>query len=211
MNDEQYFARTPRTETGSASRREVPITIDGRTLHLVTDRGVFSRADVDPGTRVLLDAVPLPPTTGNLLDLGCGWGPIAASMAVKSPNATVWALDVNERAVELTRLNADRNQLNNLRAVTPQHMPPLVRFDIIWSNPPVRIGKDQLRVLLATWLARLTREGEAWLVVNRNLGSDSLAVWLSQSGYRVERLTSKRGYRVLRVRPLTPEADPPAR
>jgi 16S rRNA G1207 methylase RsmC len=95
--------------------------------------------------------------------------------------------------------------------VTPENVPEDVRFEIIWSNPPVRIGKNQLHALLTTWLGRLTNTGEAWLVVNRNLGSDSLAVWLTQIGYHVDRLASKRGYRVLRVRRLTPVVDQPAR
>jgi 16S rRNA G1207 methylase RsmC len=210
MSDEQYFARTPRTESSGALRRDVTLTVDGRTLHLATDRGVFSRGEMDVGTRILLDAVPSPPLSGNLLDLGCGWGPIAATMAARAPSATVWAVDVNERAVELTRLNAERNHLPNIRAVTDDEIPGSLSFDVIWSNPPVRIGKEQLRRLLSTWLSRLSDSGEAWLVVNRNLGSDSLAVWLSQSGYRVDRLVSKRGFRVLRVRPATHAADQPA-
>lgn len=210
MSDDQYFAPTPRAESAGARRREVTLDVNGRTLHLLTDRGVFSRGEVDAGTRILLDAVPVPPGSGNLLDLGCGWGPIALTMAAKSPAATVWAVDINERAVELTHHNAQRNHLTNIRAHTAHDIPQSVAFDVIWSNPPVRIGKEQLRQLLITWLSRLTASGEAWLVVNRNLGADSLAVWLNQSGYRVDRLVSKRGFRVLRVRPVTHVADQPA-
>ena len=211
MNGEQYFAHEPRAESDGASRRELALEVDGRTLRLLTDRGVFSRNELDAGTRILLDAVPRPPARGNLLDLGCGWGPIASAMAVRSPEATVWAIDINERARELTRLNAERNDLRNVRAVEPEAVPESQRFDVLWSNPPVRIGKEPLHRLLATWLGRLTPDGEAWLVVNRNLGADSLAVWLTGCGYRVDRLTSKRGFRVLRVRPLTPAADRPER
>lgn len=211
MNGEQYFANEPRAESDGASRRELALEVDGRTLRLLTDRGVFSRNELDAGTRILLDAVPRPPARGNLLDLGCGWGPIASVMALRSPDATVWAIDINERARELTRLNAERNGLRNVRAVAPDAVPESQRFDVLWSNPPVRIGKEPLHALLTTWLGRLTPDGEAWLVVNRNLGADSLAVWLTGRDYRVERLTSKRGFRVLRVRPLTPSADRPGR
>jgi len=202
MSDEQYFADSPSSDTQGSSRREVTVSVGSSTLHLLTDRGVFSRQNLDTGTRILLDAAALPPRSGHLLDLGCGWGPIAATMATYSPNATIWAVDINTRALELTRLNAQRNGLVNLRAVVPDDIPESVRFDAIWSNPPVRIGKAALRELLRTWLARLTDHGEAWLVINRNLGSDSLAVWLQQSGYHVDRLTSKQGFRVLRVRPV---------
>jgi 16S rRNA (guanine1207-N2)-methyltransferase len=210
MNDEQYFADRPMADSQGASRRSITLTIGDRSVHLLTDRGVFSRNELDAGTRILLDAVPVPPTEGDLLDLGCGWGPIATTMATRSPSATVWAVDVNERALELTRENARRNGLDNVRAVHPDEVSPSIRFSVIWSNPPVRIGKENLRALLEQWLGRLTADGEAWLVVNRNLGSDPLAVWLDSIGYRVDRLTSKRGFRVLRVRPLTPEADRPA-
>jgi 16S rRNA G1207 methylase RsmC len=79
-------------------------------------------------------------------------------------------------------------------------------FDVIWSNPPIRIGKEELHRLLATWLSRLSKGATAWLVVNRNLGADSLSVWLSERGCNVDRATSKRGFRVLGVTP-TPEAD----
>lgn len=207
MNGEQYFARKPRAGTDGASRRELVLDVDGRSLTLQTDRGVFSRHELDAGTRVLLDAVPVPPAAGDLLDLGCGWGPIATTMALRAPTATVWAVDVNERALDLTRANAARNGIDNIRAVAPEDVPDTVRFETVWSNPPVRIGKEQLRELLTRWLGRLTPSGEAWLVINRNLGADSLAVWLAAAGYRVDRLTSKRGFRVLRVRPFTPEAD----
>lgn len=210
MNGEQYFAHEPSTDSDGASRRELTLEIDDRSLALLTDRGVFSRNELDAGTRILLDAVPRPPATGNLLDLGCGWGPIASAMAVRSPGAVVWAIDVNERARELTRINAQRNGLTNLRSVSPEEVPDSIRFDVLWSNPPVRIGKDALHRLLITWLGRLSHGGEAWLVINRNLGADSLAVWLTDRGYRVDRLTSKRGFRVLRVRALTPGVDQPA-
>ena len=205
MTGEQYFAHTPRVASGN--RRTVTLRVDDRVLVLHTDRGVFSRNDLDAGTRVLLDAIPRPPTAGNLLDLGCGWGPIAATMATHSPNAIVWAVDINKRALDLTRSNAQENKLPNIRACTPEEVPADLRFDAIWSNPPVRIGKSQLHELLTLWLSRLSPVGEAWLVINRNLGADSLAVWLEKTGYRVDRLTSKQGFRVLRVRPATPAAD----
>ncbi|MEO8364279.1 MAG: methyltransferase, partial [Ilumatobacteraceae bacterium] len=119
--------------------------------------------------------------------------------ATHSPEATVWAVDINERAISLTTRNAESNHVPNVHAVGPEGIPPDTTFDLIWSNPPIRIGKKELHNLLSLWLARLTEHGEAWLVVNRNLGSDSLVKWLKELGYDVERFTSKRGYRVIRV------------
>ena len=138
--------------------------------------------------------------SGDLLDLGCGAGPIALTMARRSPDATVWAVDVNARARELCRRNAERNALTNVRVVAPDDVPPDVRFATIWSNPPIRIGKPALHDLLDTWLARLDADGSASLVVQKHLGADSLQRWLIELGYRCDRVGSKAGFRLLTVR-----------
>ena len=129
----------------------------------------------------------------------CGSGALALTMATYSPSATVWAVDINERAISLTRRNAESNHIRNVHAVGPEGIPPDTTFDLIWSNPPIRIGKRELHALLSSWLARLSMNGQAWLVVNRNLGSDSLVDWLQEIGYDVSRFVSKRGYRVIHV------------
>ncbi|MDQ1391494.1 MAG: rRNA (guanine1207-N2)-methyltransferase [Acidimicrobiaceae bacterium] len=168
---------------------------------LRTDRGVFSGDRIDPGTVELLRVVPPPPATGDLLDLGCGYGPIAVTMAKRSPGATVWAIDTNRRAVALTGENASRLGLTNLRAIEPDAMPPELRFAVIWSNPPIRVGKERLHQLLLEWLGRLTPDGRAYLVVHKHLGGDSLAAWLSGAGHATTKLASRKGYRLLEVRP----------
>ena len=167
---------------------------------LVSDRGVFSSGAVDPGTLELLRAGGRAPEDGSdLVDVGCGYGPIALTLAHRFPACTLWAVDINKRAVELTGANAQRLGLPNVRAVAPEAVPPEVRFAQIWSNPPIRVGKAALHDLLTTWLARLASGGEARLVVQRHLGSDSLAAWLRGEGYTVDRVGSKKGYRLLRV------------
>jgi len=172
---------------------------------LVSDRGVFSGDRVDPGTVELLRAAPPPPPAGDLLDLGCGYGPIAVTMARRSPDATVWAIDTNRRAVALTGENAARLGLANIRAVTPEEMGPEVRFAAIWSNPPIRIGKEALHDLLLAWLARLTPDGRAYLVVHKHLGGDSLATWLTDQGHQATKMASRKGYRLLEVLPRPDE------
>jgi len=196
MNGEQYFERTPRS---AESGNSFDWIVDGRELHVDTAGGVFSRRRLDDGTRFLIERVPSPPAQGAALDLGCGWGALAITLAVRSPHLRVWAVDVNERAVTLTENNARRNGLDNVTAVLADEVPPDVLFDVIWSNPPIRIGKRQLHELLDTWLQRLTPHGVAWLVVSRHLGADSLAEWLVARGWEVERTGSRHGYRVLRV------------
>lgn len=175
----------------------------GRDVTVTVAPGVFSPGGVDKGTAVLLDHVPDPPSTGQLLDLGCGWGPLALTLGLLSPDASVWAVDVNERSLALTTANAAALGLDRLHAVTADGVPPDIRFDVIWSNPPIRIGKAALHDLLLTWLPRLARGGTAHLVVQKNLGSDSLQRWLTEhlpaTEYAVERTASSKGYRVLVV------------
>ncbi|MBT0769279.1 methyltransferase [Kineosporia sp. J2-2] len=194
-----HYFRTPKE---SSARREVEITLAGRELTVTTAGGVFSGDRIDLGTRVLLREVPPPPPEGDLLDLGCGWGPITLTQALLSPAAKVWAVDVNELALELTTLNARRAGASRVTAALPGQVPDDVRFSAIWSNPPIRVGKAELHSMLLHWLPRLLPEASAHLVVQRNLGADSLHGWLQTqlpSGWTVVRAGSAKGYRVLRV------------
>jgi 16S rRNA (guanine1207-N2)-methyltransferase len=196
MADGHYFDAEPAV----ASRpSEVELALPDGTARLRTDRGVFSTGRVDPGTVILLRQAPGPPPAGHLLDLGCGYGPIAVTLARRAPGAVVWAVDVNRRALELVRENAGRLALTNVRTATPDGVPGDIRLAGIWSNPPIRIGKEALHELLLGWLGRLTPDGRAWLVVQKHLGSDSLARWLDQHGHPTTRLASRQAYRVLEV------------
>ncbi|MBU6201109.1 MAG: methyltransferase [Acidobacteria bacterium] len=202
MQHEQYFARTPASR---GAERTIELALRGRTATCTTLPGVFSVRGVDKGTAVLLDAVPDPAPDSTCLDLGCGWGPIAMVLASREPSATVWATDVNERACSLASSNARRNGLANVHVVGPDAVPPELRFDMIASNPPARIGRAAMLRMLLDATARLADHGAAWLVVSRHLGADSLAADLAAEGRTVERAGSKRGFRILRVS-LTPGA-----
>jgi 16S rRNA G1207 methylase RsmC len=168
-------------------------------IELQVDRGVFAHKGVDLGTQTLIREAPAPPPEGNLLDLGCGYGAIAITLAKRCPGAKVWAVDVNQRALELTRVNAVAAKVHNVTVCTPDEVPADVVFDAVYSNPPVRVGKALLHEMLLRWLARLKPGARAYLVVQRNLGSDSLAAWLAAQGIDVSRLKSKKGYRILEV------------
>ncbi|MCL2395269.1 MAG: class I SAM-dependent methyltransferase [Acidimicrobiaceae bacterium] len=192
-----YFDASP----GAPSRpSQVELRLPDAVASLTVDRGVFSGTRVDPGTVALLRAETVVAPAGHLLDLGCGYGPIACTLARRAPGATVWAVDVNQRALALTRANAASLGLTNLVAADPDGVPGDVTFAEIWSNPPIRIGKEALHELLDGWLARLVPEGRALLVVHRHLGGDSLADWLTGAGWVVARRASKQGYRVLEAR-----------
>jgi 16S rRNA (guanine1207-N2)-methyltransferase len=200
MANEHYFSAEPGSEL---KLRTISATIAGRAVELQTANGVFSPAGVDAGTRVLLSSVPAPPPGGNLLDLGCGWGPIALTLAAESPHATVWAVDVNERSLDLTRRNASVMGLTNVNAVLPADVPADISFMTIWSNPPIRVGKDSLHSMLSFWLPRLESGADAWMVVQKNLGSDSLHRWLElefPNEFVFSRAATNKGYRVLRGR-----------
>jgi 16S rRNA G1207 methylase RsmC len=193
---EHYFTAEPASD---AERRPVTVRLAGRDVEVEVASGVFSPGGIDKGTQVLLREVPAPPS-GDLLDLGCGWGPLALTMALESPHATVWAVDVNTRALDLVRRNAERLGLAGVRAVTPDEVPDDVAFAAIWSNPPIRVGKQALHDLLRRWLPRLAPDAAAWLVVQKNLGSDSLARWIeAELRLPTERAASSKGFRVLRV------------
>jgi 16S rRNA (guanine1207-N2)-methyltransferase len=195
---EHYFAEQPQAESRPGS---VDLVLPDLHLRLATDRGMFSPDRIDLGTRVLLETVPPPPAGGDLLDLGCGYGPIALTMASRSPQAIVWGVDVNERALGCGRRNAQAAGLDNVRFCLSDQMPAEPRFAAIWSNPPIRIGKQALHDLLTAWLPRLAPGGRAHLVVQKNLGSDSLQRWLGAQGWPAERIASRAGYRVLAVDP----------
>ena len=199
MSSDHYFSAQPQSEMVI---RTLPVTLAGRDVEVVTSGGVFSPGALDVGTRVLLGSVPPPPPGGHLLDLGCGWGPIALTLALESPRATVWAVDVNERALELTRRNASTLGLTNVNAVRPEDVPDDVTFRTIWSNPPIRVGKNELHAMLRGWLPRLADASDAWLVVARNLGADSLQRWIDAEldDLRAQRAATSKGFRVLRVR-----------
>ncbi len=206
---EHYF--TARPETGHRPGR-VHVLLPDVHLELATDAGVFSPGRVDPGTRLLLDvaADPPGPPAGDLLDLGCGYGPIALVLASRAPAATVWAVDVNERALDLCARNAAHAGLANVRCATPDDPALPAAYAGIWSNPPIRVGKQALHELLGGWLPRLAPDAAATAVVQRHLGADSLHRWLAAQGWDARRIASRAGYRILRItRPPAPEDTDP--
>jgi 16S rRNA (guanine1207-N2)-methyltransferase len=211
----QYFEPAP---TAASRPRTLRLVLPDLTVALQSDRAVFASDRIDPGTRYLLQEVPAPGAgIVHGLDLGCGYGPVAVALAVRAPQARVWAVDVNERAVELCRANAGALGLDNVTASVASDAAPFgavpaeVRFDVIWSNPPIRVGKAVLHAVLERWLGRLSPDGHAYLVVHKHLGSDSLQAWLEEHGWPAPRLGSRAGYRILDVTAAPDRADRPGR
>jgi 16S rRNA G1207 methylase RsmC len=200
MSSEHYFSGAPGSDY---KPKEIKVEINGQEVLVTTAGGVFSPDHIDQGTGVILTHLAEAPAGGNILDIGCGWGPIALSLAAHSPKATIWAVDVNERSLELTAANAQRLGLGNIRCVKPEEIPNDLQFSGIWSNPPIRVGKDVLHEILLTWLPRLQNDADAYLVVQKNLGADSLHRWLESElpeNFSTIRVDTAKSFRVLRVR-----------
>ncbi len=195
VTQDHYFTPDPKVASHPQTMR---INLPDLSFELDTDRGVFAHGHLDEGTDLLLRSLgPIPP--GEIIDVGCGYGPIAITLALRNPDARVWAVDVNRRALDLCARNAERAGAGNVVPTEPDAVPEGMRFAAVYSNPPVRLGKPALHELLLTWISRLQPEAAATLVVQRHLGADSLAAWLTGLGHRVERIRSKAGYRILEV------------
>lgn len=200
MSSEHYFSQTPQTDF---KPKKIRVVLAGRDFTVETAGGVFSPDHIDQGTAVLLEHLNEAPAGGDLLDIGCGWGPIALSLALQSPRSTVWAIDVNDRSRELTRRNAEALGISNIRVCRPEEVPAEIEFSGIWSNPPIRVGKDVLHEILMTWLPRLRDGSESYLVVQKNLGADSLHRWLESKlpeDFSTIRIDTAKSFRVLRVK-----------
>ncbi|MGR6900908.1 class I SAM-dependent methyltransferase [Glutamicibacter sp. BSL13] len=197
MSSDHYFSATP---ASADERRTITVELNGQKYQVQTASGTFSPTGLDKGTAVLLEHVPAP--RGTVLDIGCGWGPIAMTAALQNPDSKVYGVEINERSIDLARLNAQALGLENLSISDPAGIEDDLQFDTIWSNPPIRIGKDALHELLLKWLPRLAPGGEAWMVVQKNLGSDSLQKWLVgqlPTDWSITRETSSKGFRILKV------------
>ena len=196
---DHYFSDTPASPD---QRRTKDVTLRGRTFSVEVASGTFSPGGVDRGTRVLLETVPAPAASGVAVDVGCGWGPVTLALAISAPDATVFAIDVNPRARDLTAINAQTAGLDNVTVMAPEDFPADTAIDTLWSNPPIRIGKKALHELLTTWLHRLAPDGDAWLVVAKNLGAESLLTWLNtahEGAFVAQRFGRDKGFHVIHV------------
>lgn len=198
MPQQHYFSEQP---VGQQKISDVEFELEGQSFSLKASSGTFSSTRLDAGTKVLLKESNHFPHEGTVLDIGCGWGPISLAIASLRPGTEVYGLDINSRSLEMAKLNAASLGLENFHAVLKDEIPADLLFDAIWSNPPIRIGKAALHQLLETWIPRLKPGGSAMLVVQKQLGAESLQAWLSESfaDFQVTRHSIDKGYRVIRV------------
>lgn len=199
--NQHYFSETP---TGEMRLRDIEVILAGETRTVATAGGVFSPEHLDRGTEILLATLRDIEADGTgdagpILDIGCGWGPIALDAALANPETPVWAVDVNERSRELTAANAARLGLTNVHVAAPEDVPADLKFAQIRSNPPIRVGKEVLHEILTAWLPRLVSGGSAYLVVAKRLGADSLQKWIATSfeDLSVERIARSKGFHII--------------
>ncbi|HMS25600.1 MAG TPA: methyltransferase [Acidimicrobiia bacterium] len=196
----QYFDESPDVPSDP---KTVLFTFKEIDYVFETDRGVFSYERIDKATRILLDVFSekyYGDQPEMIIDVGCGYGPITCVVADQFPQAHIIGVETNQRARDLAIKNCRKNiGGDRIRIMSPAEVDDTIMVDLIVSNPPIRIGKDALYELLRGWSTRLNEGGQMWIVMAKNLGSDSTAAYLeSECGLAVHRVASKKGFRVLR-------------
>ena len=193
---DQYFAREPESESRPV---ECAFEYRGVKLRFTTDAGVFSRGELDAGTRLLLDALP-EEMSGEILDLGCGWGPIGISVKARWPETRVTLADVNLRALARSRENAERNGVQ-AEALESDGFSALEgrTFDAVITNPPIRAGKQVIYRMFADALVHLKPGGSLYLVIRKQQGAESCVKYLKTLYASVEKLDRSGGFWVLKA------------
>ena len=191
---DHYYTAQPE----SAHREQrFQVTVQGRTLAFTSDSGVFSRGELDPGSRLLIESMGA--LSGDVLDLGCGWGPVGAFLAAFNPGARLLLSDVNERAVALAQRNLAENGLTNARAVASDGFTSLPEaFDHVVTNPPIRAGKQVIYGLFDEALRRLRPGGTLTIVIRKQQGAPSAQKHLLETFGNVQTVARGGGYHILR-------------
>lgn len=195
---QHYFAREP---AAPSRRHEVRATLRGRTYRFVTDRGVFSWAGIDTGTRLLIETMEFAPDA-RVLDLGCGYGAIGVAAAQLAPQGFVILTDVNARAVQLAQENVRRHQIRNAAVVQADGLRTFRAgvFDVVMCNPPLRAGNAVVYRLIEESRGRLKPQGQLWLVAQTKQGAKTLLRRIKEIFGWAEGYALQGGYRVIRAR-----------
>lgn len=192
-----YYSQNPEV----AHQRQVhEAVLRGEKLRFVTDTGVFSKAGVDYGSRVLIDALEME-TNAAVLDVGCGYGPIGLSAARLASNGHVTMIDINERAVELAKENAKLNGITNVTIVQSDLFASVYeeRYDVIVTNPPIRAGKTTVHQIFEEGAKLLNAGGSMWVVIQKKQGAPSAREKLEQLFDKVIEVTKDKGYRIFKA------------
>lgn len=171
-------------------------------LHFKTDNGVFSKREVDFGSKVLIEAFQMPELNGNILDVGCGYGPIGLTLAKEFAERTVHMVDVNERALTLASENARINKIPNIQIYESDRLLNVEAKDFaaILTNPPIRAGKQVVHDILEQSYERLLEGGELWVVIQKKQGAPSAIKKLEEMFDEVEIVEKNKGYFIIKAK-----------
>ena len=183
-------------ENVKSNERKITIKIKNISLEMMVDNGVFSKKGLDFGTRTLLEN--LNDVKGDVLDFGCGYGPIGIYLA-KTSKANVDMIDINLRSLNLAKKNADINQVNVNIFESNIYANVTKKYDFIITNPPIRVGKKILYQILFDAFQHLKEHGELWLVVHKDQGAKSLVKDLEKT-YKTEIINKNKGFFVIRAK-----------
>ncbi|WHX40734.1 class I SAM-dependent methyltransferase [Mesobacillus sp. AQ2] len=194
---EHYYSRKPSTESNPVKWQS---ELKGNTFRFKTDSGVFSKKEVDFGSRLLIDTFELKKADGMVLDVGCGYGPIGLSIARAYPEAMVHMVDVNERAIMLAKENASENKVDNVKIYESDRLNGVEEdgFDAILTNPPIRAGKKIVHDIFEQSFQRLAEGGELWVVIQKKQGAPSAMEKMKELFGDVEVEAKSKGYFILK-------------
>lgn len=183
--------------TLKSEEKIVKVKINNQDFEFITDNGVFSKKGLDFGTRTLLESLPLDKIKGSILDFGCGYGPIGIYIS-RNTTAKVHMIDINRRSLKLARKNVGLNHVNVKIYESDVYSNVEEKFDFIISNPPIRVGKEILYKILFEAKEHLKKNGELWIVINKNQGAKTIAFDLKKE-YTVEIITKKKGFYIIKA------------
>lgn len=194
---DHYYTNQP---TAAHDRKMWDATLRGQSFRFVSDAGVFSKGGVDYGSRTLIEAMEIP-ANADVLDVGCGYGPIGLSAARMAHQGHVTMIDVNSRAVELARENAAANRITNVTALQSDLFAELGdrNFDVVLTNPPIRAGKETVHAIFEGAHERLKPGGSLWIVIQKKQGAPSAKQKLESLFDSVEEVTKDKGYRIYKA------------
>ncbi|WP_078382564.1 class I SAM-dependent methyltransferase [Sutcliffiella halmapala] len=194
---DHYYTNKPSVES---NRQQWEFELKGNKFTFTTDTGVFSKKEVDFGSRVLIEEFAEPSVSGDILDVGCGYGPIGLSLAKAFPARKVEMIDVNERAIELAKENASKNRIENVNIFASDIYANVTssNYAAILSNPPIRAGKKVVHEILEKAYQHLAPHGELWIVIQKKQGAPSAVEKLEEIFEEVEVVTKKKGYYIIK-------------
>ncbi|WP_028781704.1 class I SAM-dependent methyltransferase [Thalassobacillus devorans] len=198
MSEHYYSNKT----NAPSEERTWKYTLRGETLRFTTDNAVFSKKEVDFGSRVLIEAFQAPEVDGSFLDLGCGYGPIGLTLAKTYPGRKIYMVDINERAVELSRKNAEQNEISNVVVEVGDRLKEVrdVNFAAVLTNPPIRAGKKVVHAMFEEAYQSLVDRGELWVVIQKKQGAPSARKKLEELFGEVEVVEKQKRYYIFRAK-----------